>query len=79
MVLPKHQRKGLERLLTRKVGEIADDGGTALYIEAGPQAAALFRAESYDELERFDIDLGEFDAEGGVVQYDVMKREPRRS
>lgn len=61
------------RLLTRKVGEIADGRGTALYIEAGPQADALFRTEGYEELERVDIDLGEFGAEGGVVQMYVYE------
>lgn len=77
MVLPEHQRKGLGRLLTQKVGEIADERGAPIYVEAGPDAAALFRTEGYDELQRVDIDLAEYTAEGGMAQMYIMKREPR--
>jgi predicted N-acetyltransferase YhbS len=78
MVSIDHQRKGLGRILTVKANEIADEKGAATYVEAGPKAAALFRAEGFEELERLDINLEKFGAEGGTASMYIMKRDPQK-
>jgi hypothetical protein len=70
---------GLGRLLTEKLNAIADEGEAPTFVRARPGAAALFRQEGYETLERMDFDLKDFgvdlgDAETKTAVF-VMKRE----
>jgi GNAT superfamily N-acetyltransferase len=80
MVLPKYQRKGLGKWLTRHCNDIADQYRCVTYVRAKPAAAKMLQFSGFEVLGVFDPHMERFgwsrdDSEDQKTT--VLSREPK--
>jgi hypothetical protein len=75
MVHPDYQRKGIGRMITEKMNQIADSKEAPTYVRARPKIASLLRRMGYEVLEKYEVNLADYGGEGETAAY-AMRREP---
>ncbi|KUJ07680.1 acyl-CoA N-acyltransferase [Mollisia scopiformis] len=78
---PKHHKKGLGTRLMDHCHQIADKDGLAIYLNAFPGAHHLYLKWGYENVEKFDVDLGAYGEKYrgfGIYRTWAMIRQPKK-
>ncbi|KAL8775224.1 MAG: hypothetical protein Q9209_000230 [Squamulea sp. 1 TL-2023] len=76
-VKPEHQWQGAGKLLLRTFIEFADERALPCYVESTPIAYNMYIHEGFHEVDKVDIDLGQWKQGFGVYRTSMLYRDAK--
>ncbi|KAI4268944.1 MAG: hypothetical protein L6R38_007662 [Xanthoria sp. 2 TBL-2021] len=76
-VLPEHQRQGAGKLLLRTLIDFADSRNLPCYIESTPVAYDMYIHQGFREVDKLEIDLGQWRQGCNVYRTSLLYRDAR--
>ncbi len=78
-VKPEHQWHGAGKLLLRTLIDFADKKCLPCYIESTPGAYNMYTHQGFREVDKLDIDLGQWKQGYGVYRTSMLYRDPKEN
>ncbi len=70
---PKHQRRGAGTMLIHWGCDIAQKHGVPSFLEATPAGLPVYQKAGFEEVDRFEFDLGKYGGEGSTINVQMIK------